>query len=454
MSDFMERLVSSIRSSQILRLFLLGFLVLLLLIPVAMIGRLVSERRERQEEAVADVSAKWGRAQAITGPALVVPYTHRWTETPAGGPPVVRTETRNAIFLPEALAVRGVLDAEVRSRGIFDVPVYRLDLVLEGEFERPSFAGLGVEPEAVHWERAHLAVGISDARAIREETSVAWNGDPVPFLPGIGAFAEGGAGIHADVGVAGEAGRLAFSFPLALNGSSSVTFVPFAQKTVVEIRADYGHPSFQGNWLPSERSVSGEGFEAAWSIPSLGRGYPQAWRGEEGMREAIDGSRFGVELKSPIDPYRMAERSVKYAGVFLLLTFAAVWVVEVLAGLRAHPIQYLLLGAALCLFYLLELSLSEHLGFPGAYAIASVAVVAMVAGYAVVMLRRAGRALVVAGGVAVLYGYLYVLLRNEDHALLIGSIGLFVILAAVMYATRRVDWHAAGSGSQGPPARP
>ena len=345
------------------------------------------------------------------------------------------------------------MDSEIRSRGIFDVPVYRLDLKFEGEFERPSFAGLGVEPEVVHWERAHLAVGISDVRAIREETAVEWSGTKIPFLPGIGEFAEGGPGIRADVGVAGSSDRLAFSFPLSLNGSSGATFVPFAEKTVVQLGADHGDPSFQGNWLPTERSVSGGAFDAAWSIPSLGRGYPQAWKAEEAMRETIDGSRFGVELKSPIDPYRMAERSVKYAGVFLLLTFAAVWVVEVLAGLRVHPIQYLMLGAALCLFYLLELSLSEHLGFPGAYAIATVSVVGMAAGYATVMLRRAGRALVVAAGVALLYGYLYVLLRNEDYALLIGSVGLFVILAAIMVATRRVDWHAAADRPQAPPPR-
>ena len=162
------------------------------------------------------------------------------------------------------------------------------------------------------------------------------------------------------------------------------------------------------------------------------------------MREAIDGSRFGVELVNPVDHYRMAERSIKYAGLFILLTFATVWLTEVLAGVRVHPIQYLMLGGALCLFYLLELSLSEHLGFPLAYGIASLAVIGMVAAYSVVVLHRIGRALVVGAGVAALYAYLYILLMNEDYALLIGSVGLFAILAAIMYATRRVDWYAVG----------
>ena len=163
------------------------------------------------------------------------------------------------------------------------------------------------------------------------------------------------------------------------------------------------------------------------------------------MRERLDGSRFGVELVNPVDHYRMAERSVKYAGLFILLTFASIWLVEVLAGLRVHPIQYLMLGSALCLFYLLELSLSEHLGFPLAYAIASTLVIGMVATYCLVTLHRMSRALVVAAGVTALYVYLYVLLMNEDYALLIGALGLFAILGVIMFVTRHVDWYQGGA---------
>jgi inner membrane protein len=169
------------------------------------------------------------------------------------------------------------------------------------------------------------------------------------------------------------------------------------------------------------------------------------------MRKEIDRSRFGVELVNPVDHYRMAERSVKYAGLFVLLTFATLWLIEVLAGVRVHPIQYLMLGGALCLFYLLELSLSEHLGFPLAYTVASIAVVAMVAGYSVVVLHHIRRAIVVVAAVFLLYAYLYILLMNEDYALLIGSVGLFLVLSAIMYATRRVDWYAVGAQSPAPP---
>jgi inner membrane protein len=450
--DSIERLASSIRSSQILRLLSVGFLALLLQIPIAMIGGLVSERQERRQAAVTEVSSKWGNVQALTGPALVVPYTYRWTEASAGGQQITRTETRNAIFLPQQLQVRGSIDSEIRYRGIFSVPVYKLGLTLEGDFALPNFSELGVEPAAVAWDRAHLAIGISDARAIQRETTVTWNHKSVSFLPGTGAFTDGGTGIHAVVGVADGAQQFQFSFPLSLNGSLGVYLTPFAQNTVVALQSNYGHPSFQGNWLPSERSVSDAAFQAKWSIPFLGRNYPQAWKAETKMRAPIDSSRFGVELVNPVDHYRMAERSVKYAGLFILLTFASVWLIEVLGGVRVHPIQYLMLGGALCLFYLLELSLSEHIGFPLAYAIASIAVIGMVAGYSVVVFHRTRRALVVVAGVTLLYTYLYILLMNEDYALLIGSVGLFLILTAIMFATRRVDWYAVEARSEPPDA--
>ena len=193
--------------------------------------------------------------------------------------------------------------------------------------------------------------------------------------------------------------------------------------------------------------MSATEFQARWSIPFLGRNYPQAWRSGAKLSEAVRGSRFGVELIHPVDQYRMAERSVKYAFLFILLPFAMVWLIEVLAGVRVHPIQYLMLGGALCIFYLLELSLSEHIGFPSAYALASISIIALVGAYSAAVLHRRRLAVLLAAGVALLYAYLYILLRNQDQALLIGSLGLFAILAAIMYATRRVDWYTAGSRS-------
>lgn len=436
-----ERVTNSLRNSHLLRLFVLAVLALVLQIPVAMISDLVAERQQRRDDAVKEVSSKWGAAQSITGPALVVPYVSRHTET-TNGQQITRADAHTAVILPEQLHIRGTMRSEVRHRGIFSVPVYTLGLTVDGDFAPPSAADLGVPASDVDWKRALLVVGISDARAIQTATTLTWNDEHVGFLPGTNGLLEERNGIHAPVSLSGGAQRVRFSFPLSVNGSISTDFVPFAQTTDVQLDGDSPHPSFQGKWLPANRSLTPTSFRAHWSIPFLGRGYPQVWSSDAGMRGLVDSTRFGVQLVDPVDQYHMSARSVKYGFLFILLTFATIWLIEVLAGVRVHPIQYLMLGAALCLFYLLELALSEHLGFPVAYSIASASVVGMVGAYSRSILRRGTRAVGIAAGVAMLYGYLYLLLMNEDYALLIGSVGLFAILGAIMYATRRVDWYA------------
>jgi len=448
MSDAVTDASAALQRSPTLRLLSIGFLTVLFLVPILIIGGLIGERETRRDAAAADVGAKWGASQTIIGPALVVPVIRRWTE-PAMPKPIERTETRHAIFLPATLRVKGSLDSETLSRGIFVVPVYRMKLTLEGEFRPPKPADLGIADADVRWDQAHLSIGISEVRAIQDQVAVVWNGRPSSFLPGAGGFTDGGPGINAPVQVTETGTSYTFSVPLSLKGSLSAYFVPSAADTSVELTSNFQHPNFQGAWLPADRAISASGFQARWSVPFLGRGYPQVWLSQGGgPSEAIQKSKFGVELQDPIDPYRMAYRSVKYAGLFILLTFTSVWLVEVLAGVRVHPVQYLLLGAALCLFYLLELSLSEHIGFIAAYAIAALAIIAMVGGYSMVVFKRGQRAGIVSLGVAVLYGYLYVLLTNEDYALLIGSVGLFLILAMIMIVTRRIDWYAIGAPSR------
>ena len=441
----MDSIFSALRRSQMLRLCLVGVLTIVLLIPIEMISGLVTERQERRDSAVKEVSSKWGDAQAITGPALVLPFVIHRVETAASGEKVVRDETRYATFLPKRLGVEGKIEAESRNRGIFSIPVYTVNLSMQGEFAQPDLAELNIEPSSILWNRAQLALGISDVRAIREQSTVSWNDKQSSFVPGSG-FLENSPGIHAPVEADPTKPAFRFSFPISLNGSRSFNLTPFAEQTVTHITSNSPNPNFQGNWLPVERKVSDSGFDATWRISYLGRNYPQSWRSDGDVRKAIEASRFGVELTDSVDHYRMADRSVKYASLFILLTFASIWLIEVLAKVRVHPIQYLMLGAGLCVFYLLELSLSEHIAFAVAYAIACLSIIGMTAVYSRVIFPNERRSAVVATCVTALYGYLFVLLTNEDYALLIGSIGLFVILAGIMYATRRVDWYVNGKG--------
>jgi inner membrane protein len=439
-------LVRRIFHSPLARLFTLGLLTLLLLIPEARISGVIDERAHRRDEAVKEVTGKWGGEQRLTGPVLLISYVHHWSETNDKGTKIPHSELRRAYFLPETLHVTARIAGEDRSRGIFAVTVYGVDLDVSGSFAPPDLDALGVNDADVDWSKTTLAMAISDVRAIQSTPALRWEGQDHPFLPGTEAPGLGDAGIHVAVPAAGHSkAAIPFSFPLSLHGSEGLWFAPFARETQVDLASAWPSPSFQGSFLPSLRTVTGDGFDARWSVPYLGRNFAQVWRETEAPQAAIEASRFGVRLVTPVDAQRMAQRSVKYASLFLLLTFASIWLVEVLAARRVHPIQYLLVGAALCLFFLLELSLGEHLPFALAYTLASTAVVGTVGGYAWSVLGSARRGLSIAGVVGSLYGYLYTLLMAEDFALLVGSLGLFAVLMLFMWLTRRVDWYATTS---------
>ncbi len=434
--------------AQALRVFMLFGLVLILQIPVLFLGFLVSERRDRRDEASSEIASKWGQQQTFTGPALVVPWEERWTETDSKGAHIEHSETRRLVLVPESLHVQAQMRTETRRRGIYAVPVYRLETMLTGHFERPDFGKLGVDPARVDWSRAVLALGVSDSRAIQEQAVLDWAGRAIALEPGIGDLSELGGGIHADLGLGATPWKQVFHLPLELNGTKGLYFTPFGKQTVVELRGGWKTPSFQGSWLPTERAVAPEGFRATWRIPALGRNFPQAWTTAADLEKTISSSRFGLDLVSSIDAYRLCSRTVKYALLFFVLTFTAFWLLEVLGGRPLHPIQYVLVGAALCLFMLLELSFSEHLGFGGAYLIASAAVVGLIVHYAAGVLGSRSRAALVGGGLALLYVFHYVVLRNEDYALLLGSLLLFGALAAVMSLTRRIRWYGSSDPGQ------
>ena len=430
-----------LRTSALAKALLIGALVLFLQIPVVLIWNLVSERDETRLSAQAEVTGKWGKAQEIHGPFLVVPYTYLQTTTNNEGKVEVQERAGRATFLPRLLNITGELDVETRYRGIYEISVYRSRIEVEGQFDRPDFSGWDVESPTVMWDRAQLVFEISDARAIQNQARLRWRNQEVDFEPGTGLRPSQTSGIHAPAGGLGQDSPLDFSCTLHLNGSMRLRFVPLGDNTEVRLEGNWPDPSFQGQWLPVERQVGPAGFSATWRIPHLGRNYPRSWQAGDNV-PSITASEFGVDLLSPVDAYRQTERSLKYELLFLGLTFTVIWLFEVLGGLRLHVIQYALIGAAMCIFYLLEVSLAEHLGFAAAYSIAAAAVVALVVFYGFSILQSRGRTAVIGAVLTGLYSCLYVLLQIQDYALLIGSLGLFVVLAAVMYATRRVDWHA------------
>jgi inner membrane protein len=421
-----------LRGSVSFRLLVPAALVLLLQIPIALIDGAIVERRTTRNSAFAEVSATWGGPQQMVGPVLTVPVL----EPSANGPETVVARR----FLPRTLSVRGRVDTEVRRRGIFDVPLYVSRLHVEGTFVVPT----GKETRL--WDRASVAIGLSEAKPIRAASALSLGERKVPWEPGAGDAPYLENGLHVAVAFPDAAGSaIPFAFDLTLAGSGRLAIVPAGDETVVTLASSWRDPGFDGASLPVERRVGPGGFEATWKTTSLGRGFASSWSNPQDVtRERLAESALGVSLLSPVDTYRTNERAVKYQLLFLGLTFFAFVLFELLAPLRIHPVQYLLVGFALCLFYLLLLSFSEHFGFTRAYAIAAADVVVLVTGYIRFVLGKGSRALAIGGFLAVLYAFLFVLLQIQDYALLVGSVGLFLLLAGVMWFTRRVDWYELG----------
>ncbi len=343
-------ILDSIKNSHSLRIFLIFFLVLLLQIPIEMIRGVLSERQNLSRNVTEDITSKWGKDQSIAGPYLVVPYQVEITEPAKDGKILTRIETRHAYFLPDTLQALGNVDCEVRYRGIYKVPVYQLNLKVSGKFSEPDFTPWGVSEDKILWDRAHLSVRISDVHAITDSATLTWNTESIGFLPGVGETNRQTSGIHALLASGRARGAHDFSFDLKLNGSQGLNFAPLGEETTVMVESNWTAPSFQGRWLPSERVLNDDGFEASWAIPFLGRNYPQTWREGQGLDEAIATSLFGVNFITPIDHYRMIQRSLKYKMLLIALTFATLWLLEVLFKFRIHVIQYLLMGAGCACF--------------------------------------------------------------------------------------------------------
>lgn len=431
--------ISNIGNSVMTRLMIIGALVLALLVPVGMIKGIIHEREQRQREVITEVSSKWGREQTITGPILTVPYD---VHTPDGNGMTVTTVSQ-AHLLPEQLTINGTVKPEIRYRGIYKAVLYNGELQIDGDFRSDGLAELGIAAADIHWHEATVSVGLPDLRGVKENNLVTWNDETFPINSGIPTAPVMDSGISARVPLAARAQLQRFSMKLNLNGSGQLNFVPLGKVTMVQLSSPWKDPSFTGLFLPDKRQVTGQGFTAGWKILHLNRNYPQQWTGKN---EKVLESAFGAKFFCPVDEYQKSMRSAKYAVLFIVLTFVAFFITEVTGRTRVHPVQYLLIGFAICLFYLLLLSIAEHTGFAVAYLIAASGSVLLVTGYSRGILRSSAMAITVGGLMTFLYGFLYVTLQLEDFSLLMGSIGMFVVLGAIMYLTRKIDWYGMGAG--------
>nr|WP_242108591.1 cell envelope integrity protein CreD [Luteimonas aquatica] len=448
------------RFSSIFKVFIVFVLTLLILIPLSMIRGTISERQAYREEAVGTIARSEAGAQGVAGPVLVVPYTEtiEVEETNQAGK-VVRKVKRDGesgqwIFFPKSLALSGRMAPYTRRLGLHEVRMFTLDGTMDARFDAliPRDANPDL-PRKIG--RPWLAYGIADVRGLRGVPKLRIDGKEVQLERGLGAGDR--PGLHVRLAAPAAGTRVAFSSKLQaeLTGSEAFAFAPLGDRNAIKLDSAWPHPQFNGAFLPRSRKIDAAGFQADWEVSSLAsnaqaqylRGNRIDSDGVAALGSGASGSLdlIGVSLVEPVNVYSQADRASKYGLLFVALTFVGFFMFELIKQLRIHPIQYGLVGLALAIFFLLLVSLSEHIDFAWAYLSASAACIGLIGFYLCTVLRSVGRGIGFAAMLAALYAVLYGLLVSEDNALVMGAGLLFVILAAIMVITRRVDWYRATS---------
>lgn len=426
------------RFSKTIKVVIIGLLILLLMIPMFMIENLISERGRTQEEAIDEVSEKWSLAQTITGPYLNLQY------------PVVtenkdekKVSMKDLILFPDELMVSGQLKTEILKRSIYEVNVYQSELTLKGSFSSEELQKSRIDMEQLQFDRAAICLNLTDMRGISEQISITLGDSVYIFEPGMDNRGIDNTGVHAIANLSElkQNKKLPYEIKIKLKGSQSLNFIPLGKTTRVDLKANWNTPSFTGNYLPNNRNITEKEFSAQWQVLNLNRNYSQVMvdYNHSNIKD-IENSSFGVNFKIPVEQYQQSMRSAKYAILIILLIFGVIFFTEIMNKTRIHALQYLLVGLALCLFYSLLLSFSEHIGFNPAYLLSSALTITLVGGYMFGITRKKKPSLIMSGLLAILYIYIFVLIQLETFALLAGSLGLFIILAIVMYFSKKIDW--------------
>lgn len=443
------------RYSTTIKAFAVAILTLMLLIPLAMIQSLIHERQNIRQGAVQEITSKWGGEQTITGPCLVVPYEEIRVEDKKE-----ITVKRNLLVLPETLDAKVSTRVEKRKRGIYDASVYGSDIVLSGQFDGSVITRQNVQLSQVKWEDVRIIIGLSDLKGIKDNVSLQSNGQTIAFGPGIPVEnLEPGRGEAVkntkityelfSVGLNAKIdslkpdsifqAMLPFTVSLKLNGSQGLYIVPTGKTTTAAMQSDWATPSFDGEFLPQTREIDKTGFSAEWRVLDLNRSFGQAIRSDDSNAiNQMASSRFGVRFIQAVDQYQQNMRSVKYGILIVLLTFVAVFFIELLQKKPVNPFQYILVGLALVLFYTLLLSMSELLGFNLAYLTAATMTTLLIMLHMGSILKSRKNGLLVGVLLVFLYLFIFILIQMESYALLVGSLGLFAILAVIMYYSKKV----------------
>lgn len=434
--DFLSNKTTPVNWQVTLKVLTIGFITIALLIPKIMIIELIGERETTADNSKNEVMQKWSLAQTVRGPVLVIPYVERNFDSQQNK----ATETINDLYLlPKTLNIEGEIFPQKLFRSIYETVVYESDVKLEGNFEQIDFNALKIGEKDVMWEKAKILVSISDLRGIVEIGPLTWKDRPHTFSPGMENPVVGQNGISLPLaGLSPDDFPAGFRFSLQLKGSESLKFAPVGEITEVNLKSEWNDPGFEGNFLPDKREIDNNGFQAQWKVLHFNRNFPQQWKNEEFRVTDAD---FGVKLVTVADHYQKSSRAAKYGILVILFTFLSFFLNEIITRQRVHPFQYILVGFAVLIFYLLLLSISEQLGFNLAYLISALAVILLIFAYSRTFLKKWSDSVIQTLILTFSFGFIYVLMQLESYALLTGSIGLFVVLALTMFFTRKINWY-------------
>ena len=430
-----------------LKILLISILLLCFQLPMQMIRSTIQERQWRQMDVEYDIINTRGGASAFGGPIMVVPRERKIPLHNEEGKITMYDTLKDEIYiLPDSLDIKGSSDSEIKSRGIYSVPVFTLLLEGQGSFSPGKILGQ-YNPDEILWDQISIQFSYPSLKGMKKVKPFHWDGKEIVFQPGGSSLSVYQGVMSVPVSLReGNAIRYPFQFSQEIMGGESISFLPLARETRISLKSDWASPSFNGYYLPDRNEIDEEGFSAEWEINYLSRNFPQSWTsGSAGVFQQIEETSFGVRFFPVVTSYDKINRTVKYGLLFLILPFMTFFLFEIIGKHRIHPVQYILAGTGNLLFYLLLLSLSEHINFNGAYLAAALAVTVMMTSYAVSVLKARRSGLIFLPVMILSYGYLYFVLQSEDYALLMGSAGLFALISFIMYLTRKVEWYRGGN---------
>lgn len=436
--------VNWLRNSITAKMLVVGFLMLVLLIPLVFVQNLIEERAQRQKEVVHEINEKWGNEIVLSGPILKIPYKtfkeNRVYSSDGKYTTAQETVIEEAYFFPELLEIDAAANTKPLHRSIFESVVFNADIRVKGSFPAIDFSETDVLPENVLWDKAILLVKTSNLKGIRNTLVINFNSAQFNMLP---KYADEYLNTLESKPIPGfsetSTSPVSFSFDMNVNGSDAIKFIPIGKETSVNMKSNWPSPSFTGEFLPedSTKQITDDGFKASWKILQINRQFEQSFFG---ILPDLKKFAFGTQLIVAVDEYQKSERAAKYGFLVIGLTVLVFFLIQLISKVYIHPFQYVMVGLGLVMFYTLLISISEHSSFFKAYIIAALSVLGLITMYASTILKGMKFPLLICLSLAALYSYIYIIIQLENYALITGSIGLFLILATIMFVSKKIDW--------------